>query len=44
MYRYNTTSTAHERQQTKLFVWATSVAFVAGVLYLVITVALNASR
>ena len=44
LHRYRAVSTAQERQQTKLFVWALAVAFVAGLLFLLLTVALNASE
>ena len=44
VHRYRAVSTARERQKTKLFVWALAVAFGAGLLFLLLTVALNVSE
>ena len=42
-YRYRAIYTALERQQTKLMVWAMGLSFGAGLLFLLISVGVNAS-
>ncbi len=44
MYRYHSILTPAERQQTKLIVWAITVAFGAAILFFLLAVLQNASR